>query len=219
MPKLMFDELEKRTYETGISNVALYVSDDNGWYKDGVAWNGVSKINEQPEGGEITPIYADNIKYLSLLSAVNMKFSLECYTYPDEFAVCDGSASLEAGVSVAQQPKSSFALAYLTNVGSEQKSDLGEKLHILYGCKASPAERAYETINNDPSAISFSFSGECTPVPVLNHKPTALITVDSTKLDKAKYEKIKEFVYGSNSANAKLPKPEEIAKLAKGETI
>ena len=221
MTKLVFDAVQDRKYENGISNVALFVSDGTSWYKPGVAWNGVSKFAEQPEGGEITAIYADNIKYLSLVGAENIKFSIECYTYPDEWAECDGSAVLTKGVNVYQQARKSFAVAYLTNVATEANPSLGRKLHLLYGAKASPSERSYETVNNDPSAMQFSYSGECTPVAVNveNHRPTALIVIDEVEVGVDKFKKILDFVYGSESKDAKMPKPEEVFKLAKGEEV
>lgn len=221
MTKLVFDAVQDRKYENGISNVALFVSDGQSWYKEGVAWNGVSKFAEQPEGGEITAIYADNIKYLSLVGAENIKFSIECYTYPDEWAECDGSASLTKGVNIAQQPRKSFAAAYITNVATEANPSLGRKLHLLYGCKASPSERSYETINNDPAAMQFSYSGECTPVAVdiEQHRPTALITIDEVEVGADKFKKVLDFVYGNETKNAKMPKPGEVFKLAKGEEV
>lgn len=216
MTKLVFDNIADRRYETGVENVALYVVADNGEYGKGVAWNGVTKVNETPEGGEITPLYADNIKYLSLVSAVNMKFSLECYTYPDEWAVCDGSALTPEKMLVGQQSRKSFGLVYITRIGTEANPDAGEKLHILYGCKASPAERSYETINKDPNAITFSYSGECTPVPVTGYKPTALVTIDSTLVDAGKYKKVKDALYGSEQTEPKLLLPDDVTKLLKG---
>lgn len=221
MTKLVFDAVQDRKYENGISNVALFVSDGQSWYKDGVAWNGVSKFAEQPEGGEITAIYADNIKYLSLVGAENIKFSIECYTYPDEWAECDGSASLTKGVTIAQQPRKSFAAAYITNVATEANPSLGRKLHLLYGCKASPSERSYETINNDPAVMQFSYSGECTPVAVdiEQYRPTALIIIDEVEVGADKFKKVLDFVYGNETKNAKMPKPGEVFKLAKGEEV
>lgn len=144
-----------------------------------------------------------------------------CYTYPDEWAECDGSASLTKGVNIAQQPRKSFAAAYITNVATEANPSLGRKLHLLYGCKASPSERSYETINNDPAAMQFSYSGECTPVAVdiEQHRPTALITIDEVEVGADKFKKVLDFVYGNETKNAKMPKPGEVFKLAKGEEV
>lgn len=221
MAKLEFDKLEDRRYENGVSNLALFVSDNTSWYKPGVAWNGITKFNEQPEGGNITPIYADNIKFLALTGAENMKFTLECITYPNEWKKCDGRKSAQAGVYFSQQQRESFAVAYLTNVGTEANPNAGRKLHLVYGCKSTPSERSYETINNDPAAMTFSYSGECTPVAtgVEGYKPTSLVEIDEIEVTTEKFKKILDYVYGTESTDARMPKPADVIKLVKGEQV
>lgn len=181
MSKLQWDESGKHFYETGVDHGILYVKGANGDYGKGVAWNGLTAVTESPEGAEETAVYADNIKYLSLRSAEEFKATIEAYTYPDEFEVCDGSAELSAGVKIGQQARSTFAFCYRTKVGNENNADLGYKIHIIYGATASPSERPYATVNDSPEAISFSWEISTVPVSVANFKPTAHLEIDTTK--------------------------------------
>lgn len=216
MPKLVWDETGKRLYETGVSKGVLYVQGDDGTYGNGVAWNGLTAVNESPSGAESTPLYADDIKYLELTSTEEYGASIEAYTYPEEFEQCDGSAELGAGVTIGQQPRKAFGFCYRTLIGNDVKNnDYGYKLHIVYGAKAAPSEKAYQTVNDSPEAITFSWELTTTPVNVAGHKPTACVTIDSTKIEPAKLTSIEEALYGSDSAEPKLLLPDEIAAIIK----
>ena len=212
-----WDKVGEHLYETGISRGVLYPIDDkkqgNNKYGDGVAWNGLTSVSESPEGAEVSAIYADNIKYLNLMSAEDFKGTIEAYTYPDEFAECDGSAELIAGVKIGQQPRKHFGLCYRTEIGNDETSEKGYKLHLVYNCLASPSERSYETINDSPEAITFSWEFSTTPVDVTGHKQTALVTIDTTKLDPAKLTKLENALYGNGTEKAKLLLPDEIVAL------
>lgn len=208
---LVWDETGKRFYETGVKNCALYVQDSSGTYPKGVAWNGITAITESPSGAEATPIYADDMKYLNLFSTEEFGATIEAYTYPDEFAECDGSAELTTGVMIGQQSRKAFGLVYKTTLGNDVSgNDLGYKLHIIYGAKAAPSEKAYATINDSPEAITFSWELSTTPVEIKDHKPTASITIDSTKVDAEKLKTLEAILFGSESADARLPLPDEI---------
>ena len=208
---LVWDETGKRFYETGVKNCALYVQDSSGAYPKGVAWNGITAITESPSGAEATPIYADDMKYLNLFSTEEFGATVEAYTYPDEFAECDGSAELTTGVMIGQQSRKAFGLVYKTTLGNDVSgNDLGYKLHIIYGAKAAPSEKAYATINDSPEAITFSWELSTTPVEIKGHKPTASITIDSTKVDAEKLKTLEAILFGSESADARLPLPDEI---------
>lgn len=222
MAKITWDKTGERFFETGIKNVVLYpefIAEEGSTaahYGGGVAWNGVTGVTESPSGAEATDLYADDIKYLSLLSVEQLGATLTAYQYPEEFAVLDGSAELVAGVTIGQQARKMFGLSYITTVGNDvDGNDHGEKLHLMYGIKASPSERAYATINDSPEAIEFSWELNTTPVEVGNiggttYKPTALITIDSRKADKTKYAALKEILYGSESAEPIMPMPAEV---------
>ena len=224
--KLVWDKTGEHFYETGIKNGVLYPMSESGTYPKGVAWNGLTAITESPSGAEATALYADDIKYLNLMSNEEFGATVEAYTYPDEFAECDGSASLTEGVYIGQQARKTFGLCYRTTLGNDSKgNDYGYKLHIIYGAMASPSEKAYSTINDSPDAITFSWELSTTPVAVANFKPTASLTTDSTKVDSAKLAKLEEILYGKdgtgedNSVGAvdpRLPLPDEIANLMKG---
>lgn len=215
MPKLVWDQVGERFYETGVKNVVLYVQ-SKGTYPKGVAWNGVTNITESPSGAEATPLYADDIKYLNLMSNEEFGASIEAYTYPDEFAECDGSASLAEGVMIGQQPRKTFGFCYKTTVGNDTDNNAyGYKLHLVYGALASPSEKAYATINDSPEAITFSWEVTTTPVEVEGHKPTSIVTIDSTKIDATKLAAIEAVLYGSEEAEARLPLPSEIVELMK----
>ena len=218
MAKLVWDQTGDRLYETGVSKGVLYPIQSDGAYSKGVAWNGLSSVTESPSGAEANPIYADDMKYLNLLSAEEFSATIEAYTYPDEFAECDGSADIATGVSIGQQKRKIFGLCYRTVLGNDVDSnDHGYKLHLIYGCMAAPSEKAYTSINDSPEAITFSWEVSTTPVNVTGFKPTASITIDSTKAKKEKLTALEEILYGKDgsdtSANARLPLPDEIATL------
>ena len=209
---LVWDETGKKLFETGVSNVALYPQESTGEYGAGVAWNGVTNISESPSGAEATTLWANNGKYLNLYSVEEYASSIEAYTYPDEFAECDGSAEIAKGVSIGQQTRKSFGLAYKTLVGSDTDgNDHGYKLHLVYGCKAAPSERSHATVNDSPEALSFSWEISTTPVSVTGHKPTASVEIDSTKVDAGKLAAFEKILFGSDTAAARLPLPDEVA--------
>ena len=211
---LVWDETGKKLFETGVSNVALYPQDTTGVYGAGVAWNGVTNISESPSGAEATTLWANNGKYLNLYSVEEYASSIEAYTYPDEFAECDGSAEIVKGVSIGQQTRKSFGLAYKTLIGSDTDgNDHGYKLHLVYGCKAAPSERSHATVNDSPEALSFSWEISTTPVSVTGHKPTASVEIDSTKVNAAKLTAFEKILFGSETAAARLPLPDEVAEL------
>ena len=185
----------------------------SGAYNKGVAWNGLTAVTESPSGAEATPLYADNIKYLNLISAEEFGATIEAYTYPDEFAECNGEVALATGVAIGQQTRKTFGMCYQTKVGSDTDADLGYKIHIIYGALAAPSEKAYATINDSPEAITFSWEVTTTPVEVTGMKPTAYLTIDSTKADASKLAELEAILYGSESEEARLPLPDEIAQL------
>ena len=214
MAKLVWDATGERKYETGVRNGVLYVMGEGGTYPKGVAWNGLTAVTESPSGAEATALYADDTKYLNLISAEEFGATIEAYTYPDEFAECDGSATLAAGVTIGQQPRKTFGMSYRTVYGNDVDNErYGYKLHLIYGAVAAPSEKAYATINDSPEAITFSWEIKTTPVNVTGHKPTALLTIDSTKVDKAKLTKIEEILYGTEELEARLPLPDEIIQI------
>lgn len=214
MGALVWDALADRKYETGVSKGVLYVADGSKHAK-GVAWNGLTTVTESPSGAEPEALYADNIKYLTIMSAEEFGATIEAYTYPDEFAACDGSADIIPGVTIGQQERKKFALCYRTENGNaEEGITHGYKIHILYGCQAAPSEKAYSTINDSPEAITFSWEVSSTPVPVKKSKPTSVIVIDSTKVDKTVLKKIEDALYGTDSAEPSLLLPDEIAALA-----
>ena len=213
MSKLVWDQTGERLYETGVKMGVLYPQ-EKGLYPKGVAWNGLTAVTESPSGAEATALYADDTKYLSLMSAEEFGATIEAYTYPDEFAECDGSATLAAGVTIGQQPRKTFGMSYRTVYGNDVNNEsYGYKLHLIYGAVAAPSEKAYATINDSPEAITFSWEVKTTPVNVTGHKPTASLTIDSTKVDKAKLTKIEEILYGKDEVEARLPLPDEIIQI------
>lgn len=222
MSKLVWDKTGERTYETGVKNGVLYLKGSDGTYSNGVAWNGLTAVTESPSGAEPTPLYADDIKYLNLLSTEEFAATVEAYTYPDEFAECDGSASLTDGVIIGQQTRKQFGMCYKTTLGNDvDGNEYGYKLHMIYGCLAAPSEKAYATINDSPEAITFSWEVSTTPVNVSDHKPTATLTIDSTKVDSSKLAALEAILYGKDpttsdgkdGVNPRLPLPDEIATL------
>ena len=218
MSKLVWDNTGERLYETGVSKGVLYIPTE-GVYSKGVAWNGLTAVTESPSGAEATPLYADDIKYLNLMSNEEFGCTIEAYTYPDEFAECDGSASLSDGVYIGQQARKTFGFCYRTVLGNDtENNDHGYKLHLIYGCLAAPSEKSYATINDSPEAITFSWEVSTTPVNVTGHKPTACITIDSTKVNPAKLTELENKLYGTDgdggsATEPMLPLPNEIAQI------
>lgn len=213
---LVWDQTGEKFYETGVKNGVLYVQHTDGTYPKGVAWNGLTAVTESPSGAEKTPLYADDTKYLNLMSAEEFGATIEAYTYPDEFAQCDGSAEIAEGVTIGQQARKTFGMAYKTTLGNDvSNNDYGYKLHIIYGALASPSEKGYSTINDSPEAITFSWEVTTTPVNVTGKKPTASLVIDSTKANPEKLAALEKILFGSIEANARLPLPDEIATLMK----
>ena len=214
MSKIVWDQTGERLYETGVKRVVLYVQDSGGTYPKGVAWNGLTAVTESPSGAEATPLYADDIKYLNLISTEELGGTIEAYTYPDEFAECDGSASIATGVYIGQQPRKTFGMCYTTTVGNDVDSNAhGYKLHLIYGALASPSEKAYSTINDSPEAITFSWEFSTTPVNVTGFKPTANIVIDSTKATPEKMAALEKILYGDTEVEPRLPLPNEVAQV------
>ena len=208
---LTWDDTGKRFYETGVKKGVLYVQDESGEYPTGVAWNGLTAVTESPSGAEATPLYADDIKYLNLYSVEEFGATIEAYTYPDEFAQCDGSAELVKGVKIGQQKRKSFGLSYVTTKGNDIDGNAhGYLIHLVYGCMASPSEKSYATINDSPEAITFSWELTTTPVAVSGFEPTATIVIDSKTADPTKLAAFEKILYGSDTAAAKLPLPNEV---------
>lgn len=215
MPRLVWDDIGDKLYETGVKMGVLYPVDQNGAYSTGVEWNGLTAVTESPSGAEPNNIYADDGKYLSLYSAEEFGCSIEAYTYPDAFAECDGSAEISDGAYIGQQSRSKFGLCYRTTLGNDVKADkYGYKLHLIYGCMASPSEKSYQTINDSPEAISFSWEITTTPVNVTGFKPTASLIIDSTKVtNKYGLGLLEDALYGSATETAHLPLPDAVKAL------
>ena len=214
MSKIVWDKTGERYYETGVKNGVLYLLGEGNAYTKGVAWNGLTAVTESPSGAEASPLYADDIKYVNLMSAEEFGATIEAYTYPEEFAECDGSASIATGVYIGQQKRKTFGLSYRTVVGNDvDNNDYGYKLHLIYGALAAPSEKAYATINDSPEAITFSWEVTTTPVEVEGFKPTASVTIDSTKCDEAKLKALEAILYGSETEEARLPLPSEVAEI------
>ena len=217
MSKLVWDKTGERYYETGVKMGVLYPQSSGGTYPKGVAWNGLTAVTESPSGAEATALYADDTKYLNLMSAEEFGATIEAYTYPPEFGACDGSAEIATGVTIGQQKRTAFGLCYRTTLGNDTDgNDYGYKLHIIYGAMATPSEKAYATINDSPEAITFSWEVTTTPVSVSGFKPTANLTIDSTKVTPEKLAALEAILYGSDTETAKearLPLPDEIAAL------
>lgn len=213
MSRLIWDQTGERFYETGVKNGVLYVH-KAGNYSKGVAWNGLTAVTESPSGAEATALYADDVKYLNLVSAEEFGGTIEAYMSPVEFDECDGTASLADGVSIGQQKRATFGLCYRTTIGNDTEgNDCGYKIHIIYGATAAPSERAYATINDSPEAMTLSWEFTTTPVAVAGFKPTSLITIDSRKVDAEKLKALEDKLYGTESEEASLPLPDEIATM------
>lgn len=218
MAKLVWDDTGKKIYETGADHAVLYLIDNQNKYSSGVAWNGLLGFDENPSGAEPTKLWADNINYITMFSAEEYGGTIRAYTYPDEFEECDGSAQLTTGVTVSQQSRKPFGFSYRTKVGNDtQGDDYGYKIHLVYGCKASPSSKTHDTINDSPSAVEFSWEISCTPVPVTGFKPTCVIEIDSTDFttsaDQAKLATLEGYLYGTNSLSAQLPMPDEVKTI------
>ena len=214
MAKLVWDQTGERIYETGVKQGVLFVQGKDGAYGTGVAWNGLTAVTQSPSGAEATALYADDIKYLNLMSAEEFGATIECYTYPEEFAPCNGEAELIAGVTIGQQARSTFGFSYRTSIGNDvMGSDYGYKIHLVYGALASPSEKGYSTINDSPEAITFSYEITTTPVNVEGYKPTAHLEIDSTKVDPEKLKAFEAVLYGSESEEPRLPMPAEVVTL------
>ena len=214
MATLTWDATGSRLYETGVDHGVLYLLNTQGAYANGVAWNGLTAVTESPSGAEANPQYADNIKYLNLLSAEEFGCTIEAFTYPDAFAQCDGTASPSAGVSIGQQTRKTFGFSYRTKLGNDiDGSDHGYKLHLIYGALAAPSEKAYSTVNDSPEALTFSWDVTTTPVDVPGYKPTAQLTIDSTKVDALDLAALEELLYGTANTTAELPLPAEVIAL------
>ena len=214
MAKIVWDKTGERLYETGVEQGVLYNIDERGAYSKGVPWNGLTAVTESPSGAEATPLYADNIKYLELQSAEEFGATIEAYTYPEAFGECDGTAAIAQGIIIGQQSRKIFGLSYKTVVGNDVKNnDYGYKLHLIYGAKAAPSEKAYSTINDSPEAITFSWEVTTTPVPVTDHKPTSTLVIDSTKVGEGVMKKIEDVLYGTEEAEPRLPLPDEVLTI------
>ena len=216
MARLIWDEVGQRFFETGVKNGVLYVQDNDGSYKNGVVWNGLTAVTESPSGAEETPLYADDVKYLTLRSEEEFGATVEAYTYPEEFEQCDGSASIASGVTIGQQARRAFGLCYRTSVGNDiQGQNFSYKLHLIYGCTVAPSEKSYSTINDNPEAITFSWELSTVPVPVDGFSPTASLVIDASKVDEGKMELLENALFGDESNEAKLLLPNEIMELLK----
>lgn len=214
MAVLLWDQIGERVYETGVDHGVLYMPNVSGVYNDGVAWNGLVSITETPSGAEATATYADNIKYLNLISAEQFSLTVEAYTYPDEFAVYDGQVTPQPGTVVGQQVRKPFGLSYRTRIGNDLESDdFGYKLHLAYGCLATPSEKAYNTVNDSPEAITFSWEVSTTPAPVTGLRPVSLITIDSTTADPTSLAALEVLLYGAVATEPALPTPDAVIAL------
>lgn len=217
MTVLEWDLVGERTYEAGVDRGVLYLPDGSGNYNNSVAWNGLTTVTEKPTGAAATPQWADNIKYLNLISAEEFGATIQAFTYPDEFAQCDGTAEPSPGLRVGQQARRHFGLCYRTRLGNDvEGQDFGYKLHLIYGAQASPSDKAYSTINDQPAAIDFSWDISTTPVSVTGHKPSSLLVIDSTKVNAAALQALQDLLWGSASADARLPLPNEVIALFSG---
>ena len=218
MARLIWDEVGQRFFETGVKNGVLYVQNNDGSYANGVVWNGLTAITESPSGAEETPLYADDVKYLTLRSAEEFGATIEAFTYPEEFEQCDGSAQIAEGITVGQQARKAFGLCYRTAVGNDiQGQEFSYKLHIIYGCTVAPSEKSYSTINDNPEAITFSWELSTVPVPVDGFKPTASLVIDANKVDAGKLQLLENALFGDSENEATLLLPNQIMELMKAE--
>lgn len=214
MAKLLWDQAGEKTFETGVQQGVLYVQGAGGTYPEGVAWNGLISVSESPEGGEPEPIYANNKKYLELMSAEELGLTVEAYTYPKEFEQCDGLSEVADGVMLGQQSRKPFGLAYKTLIGNDaEDTSHGYKLHLVYGGLASPSEKSYETVNDTPEAITFSWDVSTTPIEIEGHKPSAKLTIDSRTADSTKLADLEDMLFGTEMDDASLPLPAEVITM------
>lgn len=217
MAKLEWDKTGERLYETGVSHGVIYPQDTSGNYPKGAAWNGLTAVTESPSGAEPSPLYANNAKYLNLMSVEEFGFSIEAYTYPDEFAECNGEKELAPGVKIGQQKRKTFGMSYRTILGNDTDGDAhGYKLHLVYGALAAPSEMAHNTVNDSPEAATMSWECSTTPVSVAGFQPTSHIIIDSTTVEEDKLEALEKKLYGDASSEASLPLPDEVAQIIKG---
>lgn len=217
MSKIVWDEIGERFFETGVKMGVLYPQDSTGKYPKGVAWNGLTAVNESPSGADATDLYADDDVYATLRAKEKFGATIEAYTYPDEFAACDGSAELAQGITIGQQARKAFGLCYRTAVGNDVDGDEhGYKIHLVYGATAAPSSKDYATVNESPEAITFSWEISATPVKVTGHKPTATLTIDSRTVAPESLTKIEQVLYGTEQKEAQLPTPDEILALIAG---
>lgn len=217
MTVLKWDTVGDRFYETGVDKGVLYIPDTNGAYTNGVSWSGLTSVSESPSGAEPNAQYADNIKYLNLVSAEEFAATIEAFTYPDEFQQFDGLSIPTPGVAIGQQTRKTFGLCYRTLKGNDlDGTDYGYKLHLVYGCQASPSEKAYATVNDSPEAIAFSWSIATTPVAVSGLKPTSIITIDSSEVDSATLEALEQILYGDVAVDPAMPLPDTIVTMFSG---
>lgn len=224
MSKLVWDQAGQKLYENGVDHGVLFPQNADGTYQNGVAWNGLTAVNQSPSGGDANPLYADNIKYLDLRSAEDFGATVEAYTYPEEFAACDGSAEIAPGVMAGQQARKAFGFSYRTLIGNDTEGDShGYKIHIIYNATVSPSEKSYGTVNDSPDAINFSWEMTTTPIAVTGFKPTSHIEIDSTKVDSTKLAALEDLLYGTENAEPTLPLPNQLVTMfsssgATGET-
>jgi hypothetical protein len=217
MTKVLWDQVGQRLFETGIDRGVLFIPNGSGVYDSGFAWNGLTTVTEKPSGATATPQFADNTKYLNLVSAETFSATVQAFTYPPEFEQCDGIGSPQAGVAIGQQGRKSFGMCYRTRVGNDvDNTDHGYKVHMLYGCTAAPSQKAYGTINDNPSAIDFSWDVNTTPVDVTGYKPTSLLVIDSTKVDSDALSTLEDLLYGTNSSDPSLPTPDDVLAIFAG---
>jgi hypothetical protein len=217
--KLAWDVVGSKTYETGVSKGVLYIPDVSGNYVNGYAWSGLTKVTEKPTGAGVTPLYADNTKYLNLVATEYFGCDIAAYTYPDEFEQCDGTVAPEPGVLIGQQGRTTFGFSYQTKVGTDLNTDAGYKIHLVWGCLAAPSQKDYGTVNDNPSAIEFSWSVSCTPVNVTGLKPTSTITIDSTKVDATALAALELVLYGDTGVDPRLPGPDEVLAMFSGTVV
>lgn len=218
--RIEWDRVGEHYYETGVDHGVFYERETDGSYTNGEAWNGLTAVNETPSGAEATGIYADNMKYLNLVSKEEFAATIEAYTYPPKFAECDGSATVVKGVTIGQQPRKTFGFSYRTKIGNDVDNDAhGYKLHMIYGCLASPSERAYGTVSDSPEAINFSWEVNTTPINVEGHQPTSIMIIDSTEVDADKLKELEDILYGTDETVARMPLPAEVIALFEEEEI
>lgn len=213
MSRLVWDEIGKKFYEAGVEKCVLYLLED-GQYKNGVAWNGITNVSENPSGGEPQPQYADNIKYINIMSREEFAATIEAFTYPDEFGVCDGSVEVATGITIGQQTRRPFGISYQTKIGNDvDQEEHGYKIHLIYNALAKPSQKQYQTINENPEANNFSWELSTTPISVKGHKPTASLVINSTKTDPEKLKELEDIIYGSDTLEPRMPDPDEIISI------